>query len=227
MQLKKWNINDEVSQTIIEQNENMVELENAFKVAELDNLIINGDFSDGTNGLGDNIGFRLETKDNILNAIVTNTSPGSRIGLTKENYNETDKYYISVKVKSKLSQNISLSLGGYGFQVIKMNVANEFTDINGIASPTRDLQGGRLFIYLSTSLYELNDVINVKEPISINLTQTFGVGNEPTKEEMDEIINITGWFDNEYALSNKEMFIALLNMIRKNTMAITALGGTQ
>lgn len=61
----------------------------------------------------------------------------------------------------------------------------------------------------------------------INLTQTFGVGNEPTKSEMDELIKVLGgWFDGEITLTQKQQLTWLLNLIRKNTMTITTLGGT-
>src|SRR5699024_11215270 len=47
----------------------------------------------------------------------------------------------------------------------------------------------------------------------INLTDTFGAGNEPTKEEMDRLIKITGYIDGEYALNNKEMLGHLMSGI--------------
>ena len=58
-----------------------------------------------------------------------------------------------------------------------------------------------------------------------DLTETFGAGNEPTKEEMDELIKVTGYIDGEYALNNKEMLIWILALIRRNTNAMIALGG--
>src|SRR5699024_9515174 len=45
--------------------------------------------------------------------------------------------------------------------------------------------------------------------------QTFGAGNEPTKEEMDELIKVTGYIDGEYALNNKEMLGHLMKGIRE------------
>lgn len=47
----------------------------------------------------------------------------------------------------------------------------------------------------------------------LDLTDTFGSGNEPTKEEMDELIKITGYIDGEYALNNKEMLTSLMKGI--------------
>ena len=65
-----------------------------------------------------------------------------------------------------------------------------------------------------------------KSVMTIDLTETFGSGNEPTKEEMDRLIEITGYIDGEYALNNKEMLIWTLALIRRNKNAIITLGGT-
>ena len=47
----------------------------------------------------------------------------------------------------------------------------------------------------------------------INLTATFGAGNEPTKEQMDELINVIEHIDGGYSLNNKEMLGYLMNSI--------------
>lgn len=49
----------------------------------------------------------------------------------------------------------------------------------------------------------------------IDLTETFGAGNEPTKEEMDELIEVTGYINGEYALNNKDIVGHLLKVIRE------------
>ena len=60
----------------------------------------------------------------------------------------------------------------------------------------------------------------------IDLTTIFGVGNEPTKEEMDELVRVTGFIDDEYLLNNKEMMMWTISLIRRNKNTIIALGGT-
>ena len=62
--------------------------------------------------------------------------------------------------------------------------------------------------------YEVGDTFNVNKRMVINLTQTFGAGNEPTKEEMDELIKVVGYIDEEYTLNNKEMLGYLMKGIR-------------
>ena len=56
--------------------------------------------------------------------------------------------------------------------------------------------------------------IDIRNLTVLNLTKTFGAGNEPTKEEMDELIKVTGYIDGEYALNNKEMLGHLMKGIR-------------
>ena len=55
-----------------------------------------------------------------------------------------------------------------------------------------------------------------RDYIAINLTETFGAGNEPTKEEMDELIKLipNQWFDGELTLTQKQIMIWTLNVQR-------------
>ena len=62
----------------------------------------------------------------------------------------------------------------------------------------------------------------------INLTETFGAGNEPTKEEMDLLISTLGtdYFEGEITIPAQKIMQWQLKLIRKNKNAIIALGGT-
>jgi len=62
----------------------------------------------------------------------------------------------------------------------------------------------------------------------INLTETFGAGNEPTEEEMNLLISIlgTGYFEGEITIPAQKIMQWQLKLIRKNKNAIIALGGT-
>ena len=62
----------------------------------------------------------------------------------------------------------------------------------------------------------------------INLTETFGAGNEPTKEEMDLLISTLGidYFEGEITIPAQKLMQWQLKLIRKNKNAIIALGGT-
>ena len=62
----------------------------------------------------------------------------------------------------------------------------------------------------------------------INLTETFGAGNEPTKGEMDLLISTLGtdFFEGEITIPAQKIMQWQLKLIRKNKNAIIAIGGT-
>lgn len=62
----------------------------------------------------------------------------------------------------------------------------------------------------------------------INLTETFGAGNEPTEEEMNLLLDIAGlsYIDDEAIIPAQKIMQWELALIRKNKNAIIALGGT-
>lgn len=80
--------------------------------------------------------------------------------------------------------------------------------------------------YVKLTNAKVGDVFKLRNLTVIDLTETFGAGNEPTKEEMGELIKVTGYIDGEYALNNKEMLMWTLSLIRGNKNAIISLGGT-
>lgn len=73
----------------------------------------------------------------------------------------------------------------------------------------------------------LSKEVQVTNCIAISLTEVFGAGNEPTKEEMDTLIRQIGWFEGTRTLKQTETTNWLLKLIRENKNAIVALGGSQ
>lgn len=229
--MKKWIESDLITKTIDDYNDNMEEIErNLTEPLILENLIENGDFSDGTVGWSLFRGYNsLEVAQGELIATknTTNSIINSALNIEgKSGY----KYYVQVKVKSDkaVSLNCYLRTSTTIVSTIssQITMTDEYIKHTGIITLNENVTNAGLHLR-TISATNADATITMKEVSLINLTQTFGAGNEPSNEQMDEIINIIGWFDNEYTLSNKEMFIALLNMVRKNTMAIIALGGTQ
>ena len=72
-----------------------------------------------------------------------------------------------------------------------------------------------------------SEEVQVTNCIAISLTEVFGEGNEPTKEEMDTLIRQIGWFEGTRTLKQTETTNWLLKLIRENKNAIVALGGSQ
>jgi hypothetical protein len=73
---------------------------------------------------------------------------------------------------------------------------------------------------------DMSKEVQVTNCIAISLTEVFGAGNEPTKEEMDTLIRQIGWFEGTRTLKQTETTNWLLKLIRENKNAIVALGGS-
>ena len=141
------------------------------------------------------------------------------------------KYYAKLGYADKETalMNIFIPLTAGGYQTVVLNTANNRSAVysassNANASAISFFRlYGRSGIYVGTAaVYEFDNAMIV------DLTNVFGAGNEPTKLEMDELMKVVpdGWWDGELTLTQKQFITWQLNLIRKNTNAIIALGGT-
>ena len=137
-----------------------------------------------------------------------------------------DKFYASIEMKSNDDSasstfvftrhgNSVKHLGSGEWEVL--SVTDEIDNTDEL-SAIRFLESARSGDYSA-------DPVRLRNPILLNLTDIFGAGIEPTKEEMDELIKVTGYIDGEYMLNNKEMLMWSLALIRYNTSITGALGG--
>lgn len=202
------------------ENENQ---RNADKVV-LNNLVENGDFSEGSLGWKEYNGGSIEVIDSRLKV---NTSTSAYSGACQDinvKYEVNDIIYTNVSVDNPNDHNITLN-----FQYLnRTNLVQISPIFNGAVSTvqTANTSAAILVYYLTKNSISDRYSFFVGKVILLNLTNIFGTGNEPTKDEMDSLIEITGYIDNEYALNNKEMLIWTLALIRRNKNAIVTLGGT-
>lgn len=192
----------------------------ADKIA-IKNLVSNGDFSSPNHpewASNTNITYNIENNEIVV------TGKGSTISSASNQFsfdiikplNDTSVYYITALAKGQGKAYIGIS-----YNASEVDVNDNFRRITYLGRKTTFASAeGRAVIGGS-----LGDEITFKEVMAINLTQTFGEGNEPTEGEMGEVIKVTGYIDGEYALNNKEMLILILSLIRRNKSAIVALGG--
>ena len=167
----------------------------------LENLIKNGNFESASptpiNGT---------ISDGILDFTGTSTSSGfshrtpSILG---------HKYYIQFKVRytGDKPSFAGFSLTGFGhdfYYTHRLGEPNSWVTLSDIIESNRSTINSAYNFITGTAQYD--------DFILIDLTKTFGAGNEPTKEEMDELIKVTGYIDEEYALNNKEMLRYLMNI---------------
>ena len=171
------------------------------------NEIENGDFSDGLNNWL-NFSDRLVVEVTQNGLLLTSNINGARIR-QEVNSSETDIWYQSVKIKVNIG---SAYLADDLYQK-SSTITN--SDVLGVVSYSGSYyREGSNLAYPSVVVTNGSEV-EIAWMSFINLTKTFGAGNEPTKEEMDRLIEITGYIDGEYALNNKEMLGHLMKGIRE------------
>ena len=221
------------------ENENQRKTDHANRSVELagkaDKVVIkniadNGDFSQGSTGWD----LQVLSLTDMQGTFVSTTGGYYPRVLQPIRSDIGDKIYIISKFK--LAGDID------GVEYVKLTANNWYSTINPVITSgiendkyyelsaideVMDIDGkAGLSTKIDKSLDGLIITLTIDYISFINLTVTFGAGNEPTKEEMDELIKVTGYIDGEYALNNKEMLIWTLALIRRNKNAIITLGGT-
>lgn len=192
----------------------------------LRNLVTNGDFSQGLDGWSGVSGFIIET--------ATFGYPTAYVDRVNYDFgfhqdvqaSTTDKLYIKLSyyISEHTNGELRLSVRDFGTflnaTVLPFDSAkkNQWQVVSAVVSKTngiRLIEGGAN----ATAKY------HVSKAMVINLTQTFGAGNEPTKAEMDELIKITGYFE-DITPTQKQLLNWQLKLMRQNRNALIAIGGT-
>lgn len=177
------------------------------------NLIVNGDFGKGIDGWQILLGNKT-IEENVLTLEVTNLST---IGIyAKYNVVSGHKYYFSFNLNPKFKAKFSLGFEGTGMT----NYTPQDTGWQKLSFLTvqqETTQKSFVVYHSCDDLYSIGDTFQVGRISCIDITATFGVGNEPTKEEMDRILSFypNGWFDGTVNLAQNSKFLKfLLNEIR-------------
>lgn len=223
---ENWQIVEDIKNDLNTQKEDYVK-QHDLKVK---NEIFNGNFNAGMSGWA-----AVLSDADIIDGVANITATGKYGGISaagtfhKLSATSGDKVYFSCECKSD-STLVSFALrrtdspytvykrtpyhnGDDWGRLSEVGIITDTTDTITVSS--RDSRAA------NWTTYYIDNIIYV------NLTQMFGKNNEPTKEEMDMLIDILGgWFDGEITLSQKQLALWTLNMIRQNRNAIVALGGT-
>ena len=136
-----------------------------------------------------------------------------------------NKYYVQLNVEVLYKTYSSIVFGGYISEPVTNSlIVGQEVFISSISQPTSPLSVAiiRFTHQTNTGGYVIGDEINLKNVIIIDLTKSFGAGNEPTKEVMDWIISENGYFD-ELTIRRDDIQQYEINQLRK---AVIALGGT-
>lgn len=220
--MKKWLETDSFEEAFEKFNDNMGEVDT--KLSEkvqnfkIKNEVVNGDFSDGSTGwqFTNSIG---SVVDGVAKFIATSTS--GRI--ETDNLNDIsvisgERYYLRAKVKSSTNlMRLYLQQGVSPYTYVGSDIrthtgSGNYEIMSGIIIAQSSLSNVKVRIAdTRTSEWTENEVDDVS---LINVTATFGAGNEPTKEQMDELMKVipNQWWDGELTLEQKEVVQWLLKL---------------
>lgn len=185
------------------------------------NLVTNGNFANGTTGWTMGSGATHSASEGIYSIT------GNGITIQPESFqlttipcvkNNRIYYKAKVKVTNSLCSNIYLQVRGSTAGNITQNTIvtptiNTLYTPSGITTIIEALTGNlRFFIahnYVNAATAN-GKIMEVQEVMAIDLTDTFGAGNEPTATEMDMMLSKfpNGWFDGTVnpLLNHKELY---------------------
>ncbi len=179
---------------------------------DITNMVTNGDFSADLTGWSTNsASYSRSNEEKVIGSHsikIIGTAIFGRINKIINNINITgNKYYVSLFVKATANNDFSIrTAGGSSLHSAGINILSSdfmFRSILYTALGTEnriDINSGNGISYY--------DGLNI-----VNLTSTFGAGNEPSKEEMDEWFEKHGWFD---GTTNFSKFIDSSNIIQNS-----------
>lgn len=161
------------------------------------NLITNGDFSQGTTGWIPGSA-NLSVIGNTL-SVAGNGGSATASASQIPSLLTGSKYYVKAKVRVTNSTCIAIFVGTdiNGNSLLIANpVINQWYVVSHIFARTTDTNIRPRHVYADTSTAN-GKVMEVQYVEAIDLTATFGVGKEPTVEQMDEIMSrfTNSWFD--------------------------------
>ena len=198
---------------------------------KLSNKLRNGSFTEGFSGwqAGSNVTDYNVTDYYVDNGVLTFVGAGG-LNAAMANwiyYNSPRHIFTEGEVVYNACWARSNELGvrfeiGRGYAVSEYFLTSEFE----LCSYSGTAGAGTDYNNVFNLGADASKEVQVTNCIAISLTEVFGAGNEPTKEEMDTLIRQIGWFEGTRTLKQTETTNWLLKLIRENKNAIVALGGS-
>ena len=175
------------------------------------NLVTNGDFSNGTTGWSSSVA-TITNVGNELNLLATET--GGRVFQLVTML--ANIYYLRAKVKSTSAL---VGISNQTGTIIKAHSGNgSYESLSAIYTQTNV---GAVNVQLvrdnRTSGW---DTVYIDDVLLTNLTQIFGAGNEPTKEQMDWLLAqrfTNSWFDGTKELATAKDILNLVHLKASKT----------
>lgn len=171
------------------------------------NILVNGDFSNG--GTGWSVDTGTFTVSNKV-ATVTGSGGNTNYRLVKDLGAIAvikDKYYARITATPKSALVVSLTLIlrdgegtlNPGYKTLTSPTVNVKVALSAVIEIATNVNNLKLLAYtnFATASDASGKVTDYENALLLNLTTIFGKGNEPTVEQMDEIMNkfTNSWFD--------------------------------
>lgn len=161
----------------------------------LTNMVMNGDFSQGTAGWSRNAStYNFSVTNGVMSHTVTVVGGGDFLSSNTTFATPGNKYYVSVWINPFRTHGPRLYIGGV-YALAPSSSAGSFTKASAVIVATGT---DRLHLYAnggSATETVVGATTQYKHVVAIDLTTTFGPGNEPTREQMDAILS---QFPNSY-----------------------------
>ncbi len=200
----------------------------------IENGVVDNDFSNGISGwYGINGTLSLNTQGDL--EVEASGLMEESLAVSDIICSDGDKIYQKVKVSTDSDSAESLSLGVIGYDSADEEIsrvttatiatpnANQEYLLEGMASIDIQAESYQLAIYQTHETPEDGDlsittVSGTEKVLSINLTEAFGHGNEPTLLEFKALLEKipTTWFDESITISQKQIMDWHLALIRAN-----------
>lgn len=176
------------------------------------NMIKNGDFSDGVNNWK-SYRLNIASVDNALEITVVEptTYNNNNVNSDALNFDTSHKYFLKFEYNVKHEENIRLYVAGsYLTPPFLPTALNEYVPYSIIFSPENT--SGSFSFRHGTTNYQVGEKFYIRNVLMVDLTLTFGEGNEPSIEEMNKLLERfpMGWFDGTISplVSVKELYLS-------------------
>ena len=206
-----------------EVDEQLAEKVQNFKIK---NEVVNGDFSQGTTGwIG--IGGLLSVLNNTMQSTGNGWNPSisireDRVYTILQN-GRKEYARVRMRVRDNQAQYIRMRLyAGHSDTTINSPIQDQWYEASAIMTGNPTTEAAPYIRFQPNSSYADSATANgkvfeIEKPLIIKLTDVFGAGNEPTKEEMDRLVSIVPnqWWDGELDLTQQQYVNWLLSFIRE------------
>ena len=163
------------------------------------NLVVNGDFSNGTTGWAP-----TSSTISVASNTLTNTGNGTNVAPRADNTMIAEtivgrKYYTRgrVRVTNPDCLTIRFQVGNIPGIAVTLPVQNQWYEASVVTVATGVSNLARLYHYYVDAATSTGKVMEIQRVLYLDLTAIFGAGNEPTAVEMDALLTKypNSWFN--------------------------------